>query len=203
VTKKGGVVVWVVGDATVNGSETGTSFRQALYFMECGFNMETMIYEKVAGATGSNKYYWQSFEYMFILSKGAPKTSNLITDRKNIQKAGKKNEAIGHRHENGNKKGFRQITRKEYGIRNNIWTLNAGALVNTEHPAAFPESLANDHIISWSNPGDIVLDPFIGSGTTAKMAKQNGRHWIGIDISAEYCKLSEKRVAGANVPLFV
>jgi DNA modification methylase len=202
VTKTGGVVVWVVGDATVNGSETLTSFKQAIYFQSVGFNVETMIYEKVAGATGSTNYYWQSFEYMFVFSKGTPKTHNLIADRKNVVEARTKTEAVGHRHENGDKKGYRVIERKEYGIRNNIWKLNAGALVDTVHPAAFPEALARDHILSWSNEGDIVLDPFCGSGTTCKMAKMNNRNYIGIEISPEYVTLAEKRILATNVPLF-
>ena len=205
VTKQGGVVVWVVGDATVNGSETGTSFRQALYFMECGFNVETMIYHKSGGgAVGSNDYYWQAFEYMFVFSKGKIKTSNRLKDKKNkysgnVVTSGKKHRQVGTRvHPSGG------TTVSEYGYRENVWSIingNHGEKI-TNHPAPFPEALARDHILSWSNPGDIVLDPFIGSGTTAKMAKESGRHWIGIDISDEYCKLAEKRVKGANVPLF-
>ena len=204
VTKPGGVVVWVVGDATINGSETGTSFRQALYFMGCGFNLhDTMIYQKVAGATGSTLAYWQAFEFMYVFSKGVPKAINLISDRKNILSPRTKFEAIGHRKKNGDKKGHREITRKEYGIRNNIWNWNAGALIDINHPAAFPEALAHDHILSWSNPGDLVLDCFAGSGTTLKMAKELGRHWIGIEISEEYCKLCQRRIDAARVPLFV
>jgi DNA modification methylase len=203
VTKPGGVVVWVVADATIDGSETLTSFRQALYFQSLGFSVETMIYEVAGtGAKGSNKYYWQSFEYMFVLSKGAPKTSNLIRDKKNIKTgirhdSNPKNDAIGTRQ---NRKG---IVIKEFGIRQNIWRYHAGMNGDdkTEHPAPFPNDLARDHILSWSNPGDLVLDPFAGSGTTLKMAKETGRNYIGIEISPDYCKLIERRVAGANVPL--
>ena len=63
-----------------------------------------------------------------------------------------------------------------------------------EHPAMFPESLASDHIISWSNEGDLVYDPFMGSGTTAKMAILNKRNWVGSEISEEYCKIIERRI---------
>lgn len=205
VTKPGGVVVWVVGDATIDGSETGTSFRQALYFMGIGFNLhDTMIYKKVAGATGSNYAYWQAFEYMFVFSNGFPKSINLLHDRKNIELPGIIKKAAGHRHTNGEKKYRRIQKRKVYGKRFNVWELHTADITEfTNHPAQFPEALARDHILSWSNPGDLVLDPFIGSGTTAKMAKETGRHWLGIDISDEYCKLAEKRVRGANVPLFV
>lgn len=203
VTKPGGVVVWVVADATVNGSETGTSFRQALWAMECGFNVETMIYEQAGtGAKGSNYYYWQSFEYMFIWAKGQPKTSNRIADIKN---------SVG-----GKKRGFRtksaligsrvdrDVIAPEYSVRPNVWRYATGSNGETgKHEAPFPNKLARDHIISWSNPGDIVLDPFMGSGTTAKMAYQNGRDYLGFDISPEYVELAKKRVAWANPPLLV
>ncbi len=211
VTKHGGVVVWVVGDATVNGSETGESFRQALYFKECGFNIhDTMIYSKNGPSHPDATRYQNVFEYMFILSKGRPKTINLLTDRKNkwgghssfgTSANRGKDGAIGSRSPGGR-------TIKEFGARWNIWEFNNGYGYSAsndyvyEHPAIFPEALARDHIISWSNPGDLVLDPFAGSGTTLKMAKEHGRDFIGIEISPEYCKLIERRVMAANVPLF-
>lgn len=202
VTKPGGVVVWVVGDATINGSETGTSFRQALEFMGLGFNCETMIYEVAGtGAKGSNYYYWQSFEYMFVFSKGQPKTHNLIADVKNIR-AG----AIctkGRIAKNGDEKDTNIRVVPETSTRGNIWRYQVGNNGNdqTDHPAPFPEALARDHIISWSNPGDIVLDPMCGSGTTLKMAVEQGRNYIGIDISPEYCDIARQRVIGARLPL--
>ena len=192
VTKQGGVVVWVVADATINGSETGTSFRQALYFMDCGFNLhDTMIWEKTgSGALGSTLCYAQNFEYMFVFSKGKPKSLNLIKDRENVVKSGtvKVNSAI----KADKSQGFRTIERQPFGKRNNIWRFDTQK--NSEHPAPFPEQLANDHIISWSNEGDIVYDPFMGSGTTAKMAIINKRNWIGSEISEEYCKIIERRI---------
>lgn len=203
VTKSGGVVVWVVGDATIDGSETLTSMRQAIFFHDvCGFNIETMIYQQAGtGAKGSNYYYWQAFEYMLVLAKGQPKTSNRIADVKNSQ-AGKprgfspKSARIGTRE---NRVG---ILAPEYSVRPNVWVYAQGQNDKTDHPAPFPEKLAKDHILSWSNPGDIVLDCFCGSGTTLKMAKELGRHYIGIDVSKEYCDMSQKRVDGARVPLF-
>ena len=86
IVKLGGVIVWIVSDATINGSETGTSFRQALKFMEKGFNLhDTMIWCKDGGgAVGSNLCYTQNFEYMFVLSNGKPKSVNLIRDKKNL-----------------------------------------------------------------------------------------------------------------------
>jgi DNA modification methylase len=199
ITKPGGVVVWVVGDATINGSETGTSFKQALYFMECGFNLhDTMIYEKNgAGAVGSNKCYLQNFEYMFVFSKGKIKTFNLIYDRENKVVGRMKTNANRNKFTADTGRKYREITTKKMGRRFNIWKYEQTQghdAYSKKHPAPFPETLAADHIISWSNEGDLVLDPFMGSGTTAKMALLNGRNYIGIDISEEYCKIARQRV---------
>ena len=196
VTKQGGVVVWVVSDATINGSETGTSFKQALYFMQCGFNLhDTMIYEQAGtGAKGSNYAYWQSFEYMFVFSKGTPKTVNRIADVFNSA-GGKKRgfgsdklEKIGTRTE---RKG---VINPEMSVRPNVWRYAMGQNDPTEHPAVFPEKLCADHIWSWSNEGDLIYDPFMGSGTTAKMAHKYNRKWIGSEISEEYVELANKRL---------
>lgn len=200
VTKQGGVVVWVVGDATVKGSETGTSFKQALYLKECGFNLfDTMIYAKPPrGAVGNNKTYWQTFEYMFIFSKGKPKTINLICDRRN--KESRDGDIGTKRLENGELLKVKRGGYSDFGRRTNIWEYATGKGKSTKddfafkHPAMFPEQLANDHIISWSNEGDLVYDPFMGSGTTAKMAILNKRDWIGSEISEEYCKIIERRI---------
>ena len=191
VTKQGGVVVWVVGDATIKGSETGTSFKQALYFMECGFNLhDTMIWEKTCcGCLGSTKCYLQNFEYMFVFSKGKIKTFNPIEDRKNVKKP-YNNTANGGLIEGKGKQ--RAIITKEYGRRTNIWNIQPQKL--SRHPAAFPEQLAADHIRSWSNKGDIVLDPFMGSGTTAVVARELGRNFIGFEISDGYVNLANKRL---------
>lgn len=197
VTKKGGVVVWVVGDATVKGSETGTSFRQALWFMECGFNLhDTMIYQKAQACFGSNKCYLQSFEYMFVLSKGTPKTINFICDRKN-RRSGVESMASSGLSRDGKKATRVRKEMKEYGKRKNIWEYGVGG-GKTGHPAVFPEGLANDHIISWSNPGDTVFDPFMGSGTTGKMAMLNERNFIGIELDEEYFEIAKKRIEEAT-----
>lgn len=207
VTKPGGVVVWVVADATIDGSETGTSFRQALYFMGLGFNLhDTMIYDRKKSATYDprNKRYKHQFEYMFIFSKGTPSTYNEIKDT--LVKYKKTTAATG-RKPNGTMRVYGNVEFDEYQARSNIWGYSNGFMKTTTdkiaytHPAIFPEALARDHIISWSNPGDIVLDPMCGSGTTLKMAVEQGRQYIGIDISEKYCLLSQKRVAGARVPL--
>jgi site-specific DNA-methyltransferase (adenine-specific) len=200
ITKDGGVLVWVVGDATVKGTETGTSFKQALYFKECGFNLfDTMIYAKPPrGAVGNNKTYWQTFEYMFIFSKGKPKTINLICDRKN--KESRDGDNGTKRLENGELLKVKRGGYSEYGRRTNIWEYGIGKGQSTKddfafkHPAIFPEQLANDHIISWSNEGDIVYDPFAGSGTTGKMAILNKRKCIMSEISTEYCDIIKKRL---------
>jgi len=192
ITKTGGVVVWVVADATIDGSETGTSFRQALYFMDIGFNLhDTMIWQKTgSGALGSILCYSQNFEYMMVFSKGKPASINLIKDRENVQKSGmvKVNSGI----DAGKNSKERIIERKPFGKRTNIWRIDTQK--NAEHPAPFPEALARDHIISWSNEGDTVLDPMAGSGTTLKVADRLGRHAIGIEISEEYCELTRERM---------
>ena len=202
VIKPGGVIVWVVGDAVVNGSETGTSFRQALGFMGYGLNLhDTMIYQKSGtSAAGSMNCYLQTFEYMFVFCKGKPNSINIIRDRKNLYPP-KITKEKTRRTKSGNDRGYETKISHEYGRRFNIWKYHTGQN-ETNHPAIFPEKLARDHILSWSNPGDIVLDPMCGSGTTCKMAKEHGRQFIGFDISEEYCELARKRVAGANVPLF-
>ena len=202
VTKQGGVVVWIVGDATVNGSETGTSFKQALYFMQCGFNLhDTMIYEK-CGVMPSKTRYCQMFEYMFVFSKGKPKTTNIIKDKKNNW-GNTKTGNIGQRQKDGSvkKNGIKTIS--EFGSRFNIWRImNEGGFMNKDvetklHPATFPMELANDHIISWSNENDLVYDCFMGSGTVAKMSILNKRNWIGSEISKEYCDIIEQRTKKA------
>lgn len=193
VTANGGVVVWVVGDATVNGSETGTSFRQALWFMDCGFNLhDTMIYEKAQACFGSNLCYLQSFEYMFVFSKGKPKTINFIRDRKNVR-SGIESMGVSGLSKDGKKSDRHYKEMKEYGKRKNIWCYGVGG-GKTGHPAVFPEQLATDHILSWSNPSDVVFDPFMGSGTTAKMSMLNGRRFIGCEISEEYCNIIKERL---------
>ncbi len=192
VTKDGGVVVWVVNDATIKGSETGTSFKQALYAKDIGFNLhDTMIYEKNSFSNPSMNRYHQVFEYMFVLTKGKIITFNPIKDRKN------KNKRLGGdntRQVNGSILKGKNTGKylDEYGQRFNIWKYIIGGGHSTKdkiaykHPALFPEQLAQDHIISWSNEGDIVLDPMCGAGTTCKMAFLNNRNFIGVDISEEY-----------------
>jgi site-specific DNA-methyltransferase (adenine-specific) len=200
VTKQGGVVVWVVGDATIKGSETGTSFRQALYFKDIGFNLhDTMIYKKNGtGACGSNLAYWQTFEYMFILSKGKPAYVHRLDNGKSRSKGGKK---IGRITPDGKQKvEIRSDGDGKLQLRNNVWEYNVGFCSGddkTSHPAVFPEQLANDHILSWSKENDIVFDPFMGSGTTAKMALLNNRNYIGFELSEEYCKIAEERIQKA------
>jgi len=192
VTKVGGVVVWVVGDATIKGSETGTSFRQALYFKECGFNLhDTMIWIKDGGgAVGSNKGYTQNFEYMFVFSKGSIVTFNLLRDVPNAS-AGKDKSGTGRRDVSGLHKIESRKICQDFKKRNNYWYMPPQ---KGDHPAVFPEQLAEDHILSWSNEEDLVFDPFLGSGTTAKMALKNNRNFIGCDISNEYCALAKQRI---------
>lgn len=203
ITKDGGVVVWVVGDATVNGSETGTSFKQALYFKEVGFNLhDTMIYKSGKPPLTHNRYE-QCFEYMFILSKNHLNTFNPIKIKTNFSGDIKK-----YYYSPASSKDKKRATRQrdgetivnEYKYKDNIWEYATGMngsskdKIAFEHPAIFPEKLASDHIISWSNKGDLVLDPFNGSGTTTKMAKLLGRNFIGIEISEKYCEIARQRL---------
>jgi site-specific DNA-methyltransferase (adenine-specific) len=193
ITKQGGVVVWVVGDATIKGSETGTSFKQALYFKEIGFNLhDTMIWEKPSCLPTQDRYY-AVFEYMFVFSKGKPKTMNFICDNINKapQRLQKKDSVIA---KNNPKKTNETFLTGAISRRKNIWVMPV-ARKNYGHRAVFPEKLAEDHILSWSNEGDTVLDPMAGSGTTLKMAKKNNRNYIGIEISQEYIDIINKRLA--------
>lgn len=193
ITKLGGVVVWIVNDATIDGSETGTSFKQALYAMECGFNLhDTMIWEKHSPAHPEQNRYGQCFEYMFVWSKGSPKSINLIADKPNVS-AGKKITGT-YREQNGELKSKvssgRSVTYNEFGTRYNVW--NVVPYSSTVwHPAVFPYKLAFDHIRSWSNEGDTVLDPFLGSGTTRRAAYDLNRNFIGFEISKEYYDAEE------------
>jgi len=201
VTKQGGVVVWVIGDSVVRGSETGNAFRQALHFKEIGFNLhDTMIYQKNAFPFPDKTRYAQVFEYMFVLSKGKPNTTNII--RVPTKEANRiKNKKSCQRLPNGETVPMKYETGKSERNKENVWMFEVGYMKTTkdkfafQHPAMFPEQLAHDHIISWSNEGDIVFDPMCGSGTTCKMAKQLGRNFIGIDISEEYCEIARKRIA--------
>jgi site-specific DNA-methyltransferase (adenine-specific) len=205
VTKTGGVVVWIVGDQVINKSESGTSFKQALYFKEeCGFLLhDTMIYVRLPRYPERNRYA-QSFEYMFILSKGVPKTFNPIIDRKNTY-GGQKSHFGKHtvRGKDGNMKLMSSKSDdfiKKMGKRINLWYYSVGGTNTTkdkiafEHPAIFPDELSEDHILSWSNKNDVILDPMNGSGTTTKMAYLNNRQYVGIEISKKYCNIAEERL---------
>ena len=202
VTKDGGVVVWVVGDATIKGSETGTSFKQALWAMECGFNLhDTMIWNKGSfTAVGSlNTRYAPVFEYMFVFTKGKPNTFIPIKDRKNKHYGQKISSTVRQADgttKDGHGKGKKHIA--EFGQRHNVWLLFPEQSNNKRcHPAQFPEHLAHDHIISWSNEGDTVLDPFMGSGTTGVAAKNLGRKFIGIELDQGYFDIAVKRIGEA------
>jgi DNA modification methylase len=197
VTADGGVVVWVVGDATIKGTETGTSFKQALWAMECGFNLhDTMIWNKGEfSAVGAlSVRYAQVFEFMFILSKGKPKTFHPLKDRKNKHP----NDVIHgtFRNADGTMKQKSNLGKKAniYGQRFNIWNMPPVKNNKYGHPAPFPENLAQDHIISWSNEGDTVLDPFMGSGTTGVACVNNGRDFIGIELDPEYFEIAKNRI---------
>jgi len=201
-TKEGGVVVWVVGDATVKGSETGTSFKQALYAMECGFRLhDTMIYQKNSYPFPPSNRYYQQFEYMFIFSKGNPSTFNGI--RQDTKWKKKTSQVSTTRHSDGSTKAMKYEKGKETRLMDNVWPIDTGYMRSTKckeaykHSAIFPEELAFNHIKSWSNEGDTVLDCFMGSGTTGVAAKSLNRDFIGIELDEEYFKIAEERITNA------
>lgn len=204
-TKPGGVVVWVVNDATVNGSETGTSFKQALYAMQCGFRLhDTMIWAKptfsAVGALAAR--YAPIFEFMFVFSKGAPKSFNPIKDRTN-KSAGQTRKGPTIRGADGAMVRNKDAEIRPFGQRFNIWKMaTVSQQGDGKHPAPFPLALAADHIASWSNPGDLVFDPFLGSGTTGVAAMQSGRKFIGIERDPDYFAICERRIGDASNSLF-
>jgi DNA modification methylase len=193
VLKPGGVIVWVVADKTTDGDESGSSMRQALHFKSLGLKLwDTMIWNKYLPGDYGKRYVF-AWEYMFILCKDSPKTWNPIT-RPNIYTSGGTSEV---------KRGMggkgKMPVRHAEGIEENVWRIQVGGgktcTDGTKHPAMFPEELARKHILSWSNPRDIVLDPFMGGGTTAKIAKSLERNFLGFEINPEYCKIAERRIA--------
>ena len=204
VTKDGGVVVWVVGDGhDKQGSETLTSFKQALYFKDVGFVAhDTMIYQKNSYPFPPTNRYYQQFEYMFVFSKGKPQTTNIQTQKTLWRKDTK--EISTYRKPSGETTNMKYEKGKETRKMDNVWMVNTGYMRTTkdkyayQHPAMFPEELAERHILSWSNIGDIVLDPFMGSGTTAKMAYLNNRNYIGFEISKDYYDIANKRIEAAQ-----
>jgi len=207
ITKVGGVVVWVVGDATIKGSETGTSFKQALYFKEIGFNLhDTMIYQKNSYPFPPVNRYYQQFEYMFILSKEKPKAYNI--QRQETKWKQKNKHSSTQRNLDGTTSHLKYETGKNTRKMDNVWKIDTGYMRGTKdkiafkHPATFPDILAERHILSWSNECDVVLDPFMGSGTTGKMAKLNNRKFIGIEISSEYLNIAKKRIFNTQKSMF-
>ena len=202
ITKDGGVIVWIVGDATIKGSETGTSFKQALYFKEVGFNLhDTMIWNKGGfSAVGALKTrYAPVFEYMFVFSKGKIATFNPIKDRKT--KHGGKEVGGTIRNPDGSMKPMsKRMIINEYSQRFNIWDISPQRQSGkNKHVAPFPVSLITDHILSWSNKDDIILDPFMGSGTTAVACKQLNRNFVGIELEQQYIDIANERLKNENV----
>ena len=198
VTKEGGAAVWIVGDRTIDGDETATSFRQVLGFKDLGFRLhDTMIYAKKAARYPETVRYSNIFEYMFILSKGAPRTFNPI--RVDRSKYARQTNHAGNRNREG-KLTWKEFKYTPFKSKTNIWEYGTGFNISTtdevafDHPAIFPDKLAQDHIKTWSNKGDLVLDPFAGSGTTLKAAHQLNRKWVGIEINPDYVQLAKKRL---------
>lgn len=201
----GGVVVWIVSDETKNGTESGTSFRQALWAKEVGFNIhDTMIWLKPTfSAVGALKVrYAPVFEYMFVFSKGKPRVFNPIKDREN-KSAGMTRINPTIRNHKGEIIKNKSATIADYGQRFNVWEHGTVSQKGDNvHPAPFPVGLVEDHIKSWSNPGDLVLDPFMGSGTTGVASKNLGRNFIGIERESSYFEMAHARIYGMNSDLY-
>ena len=199
VTAPGGVVVWVVGDR-INGGRTLTSFRQALDFKSVGFAVhDVMIYQKKNTPFMRKNAYTNCYEFMFVLSKGRPNTFNPLTQK--TARSGMEMLVFNKDANAVNKKQLRELKKEK--TRTNIWAYAVGLGGTTsdriafQHPAVFPEKLAEEHVLSWSNPGDLVFDPMCGSGTTCKIAKLHGRKYLGVDISPEYVEIAKERVKNA------
>lgn len=199
VLRAGGIVVWVVADKVSNGSESGNSFRQALYFMSLGLNLhDTMVYHKRNVIPLTHNRYEQAFEYMFVFSKGKPSTFNPIADKQN--KWAGTNIHGKFRHTDGTTvqmSGHNKKKIAETGRRTNVWTYSNQGKRGTEHPATFPLDLAMDHIKTWTNEGDTVVDPFMGSGTTGIASKHLNRKFIGIEKVDTYFNIATKRISEA------
>ncbi|HXT83080.1 MAG TPA: site-specific DNA-methyltransferase [Verrucomicrobiae bacterium] len=201
ITKDGGIVVWVVGDK-VNGGFSLTSFRQGLFFQNIGFQMhDVMIFKKKNTPFMRSNAYTNCFEFMFVLSKGKPKTFNPLKDK--TARSGYEMLPFNKKSDGINKKILGELKKEK--TKTNIWDYAVGLHGTTsdriafKHPAVFPEKLAEDHILSWSNEGDLVFDPMCGSGTTCKMAKIHNRKYIGVDISEEYYKIAQKRISAVGI----
>jgi len=218
VTAPGGVIVWVVGDQTKDGSESGSSFKQALHFKGLGMLLETMIYER-RSPFPPNVRYWQEFEYMFVLSKGKTKTFNPLMQpkQKSTMERQKHRFETFARNRDGEQQALseagharmKKASSQTMRIRSNIWEYAVGGGCSSSdkiafgHPAIFPEQLARDHIKSWSNPGDTVLDPMAGSGTVAKQSKLLKRNYLRFEIVPEYAELAQRRLDETETPLMV
>ena len=211
VTEDGGIVVWIVAPPTVGGSESLVVEYQKIFFRECGFKIhDTMIY-RTEGLTMNHNRYEQETEYMIVLVKGNIATFNPIMVP--CKWYGRDSDRTGTRYSEHDEPGTKRRSGKlrnnihSEKIKGNVWKYVVGGGHTTKdkytrpHPARFPEALARDHILSWSHPGDLVLDPFSGSGTTGKMAVQLGRQFLGFEISQKYCDMANRRIKGANLPL--
>lgn len=203
VTKVGGVVAWIVNDAVINGSKSGTSYRQANWAMECGFNFhDDMIWQKpnYAPLFPTVKRYDHNFEYMFIWSKGQPKTWNPIKDKPKAESSKQRGKYKTSFINQDGSRTYKDSTanNSDYSKRTKIWLIPNGQKRGIGHPAPFPEALVHDHLITWTNEGDLVYDPFMGSGTTARVCIGLNRNWVGSEISAKYCEIIERRILESN-----
>ena len=201
ITKTCGVLVWVVADQVKHGSESGSSFRQALFFMSLGFRLhDTMIYAKNQYIPLTHNRYEQEFEYMFVFSKGKPKTFNpILIPSKTAGTFRDRSKSKSKEATYAERCREEKTTVKDFKIHGNIFKYDIARNDKNAHTAMFPEKLAEDHILTWSNKGDLIYDPFAGSGTTPKVAEANQRLWVASEISPEYCSIINERICGVQI----
>ena len=203
----GGVLVWVVGDQIIDGGESGTSFRQALGFKALGLTLhQTLFFEAAHYRPIDKSRALRGVQYMFVFAKGSPMVANIPIDRPNV-KAGMRvtrSYAPGKSLNGSRNPASDRVKRiADFGRRGPIWRYATECGSDMGHPAAFPYALASDHIVCWTNPGDLVIDPMVGSGTTLRAAADLGRRAIGIEINPEYCDLIRRRLAQSVLPMEV
>jgi len=200
ITCAGGVVCWHVGEQVKDFAESLTSRRQLIHFVdEIGFSCHKTLFLDINNGNNGKMKQYPSPQRVYVLSKGRPRTINLIKDIPN-KCFGDYKSFTNYRRDD-----FRERSEPaeipEFRIRGPIWKYHTGTdnasekYVRAGHPAIMPEKLARDLIYTWSGQGNLVFDPFAGSGTTLKMASLQGRHYLGFEIVSEFAALGNRRLS--------
>lgn len=200
ITAPGGVVLWITRDQQQDCCESGTSAKQMLYFKNIGFNVQTMIVDSIS-ARHRRYCYGMPPQFCFVLSKGRPKAFHPIRDKPNTEPGRIKSWSARNRDGRIRKGKPKEIPK--YGRRSHIWLYPTGfGLVSDDPlprnaPAPMVETVAGDLMLSYSNPGDLILDPMAGLGTTGKVAVKLNRQFIGFERVRKYCDVANDRVRQA------